>query len=125
MKRRNIVILNGVLAIAEQSTQDVNGEAIPAVLCRVETDRAALGGWHAVVAYGQRALEVRAFVEAAEACAKRPDCTVDGWLRSGESATAVVAEDITFHVGADVVAEARRLLNGYLSGNQGARGKGG
>jgi hypothetical protein len=125
MKRRNIVILNGVLALDKMGTREVDGQPIPAVWCHVETDRKALGGLHTVVAYGRRALEVRAFVEAAKARDRRADCTVDGWLRSGEEKAAVVAEDVTFHVGAEVAAEARRLLRGYLEGGtQGAR-KGG
>jgi len=108
-KRRNIVILNGPLYLEKLATVNLDGNEVPIAVCAVETDRPALGGRHRVLAYGRMAQEVAAFVQAA---GHNPlDCTVDGWLRTMPDESAVViADKITFHVGAEAAAEARRLL---------------
>lgn len=106
-KRRNLVILDGPLSIREVKVMQIDGEEVPTVLCWVETDHPALGGRHQVVTYGQLARKVEAFVQAQGGPV---DATIDGWLRSTGQVSMVIADRIAFHVTADVVDSAKRIL---------------
>jgi hypothetical protein len=106
-KRRNLVILDGPLCIHEVKVMVVDGQEVPTVLCWVETDHPALGGRHQVVTYGQLARKVEAFVQAQGGPI---DATVDGWLRSTDEVSVVIADRVSFHTAADVVEQAKRLL---------------
>ena len=108
MKRRNVVILDGPLSIEESKLVEVNGREVVAALCWIETDRPALGGRHRVVAYGQLAQEVVAFAQTAGG--GRVDTTVDGWLRTINGSSMVVADRLSFHVSPAVLREARQRL---------------
>ena len=107
MGRRNFAILDGPLTVDSVQVVSIDGRQVPACVCWIETDHPALGGRHQVVIYGQQAQEVIAFIRAGGG---RVDATVDGWLRTVEGGTVVIADRCSFHVGGEVTTEARRLL---------------
>ncbi|MBN1954692.1 MAG: hypothetical protein JW900_06530 [Anaerolineae bacterium] len=109
-KRRNIVFLDGPLAVEEVKVVVVEGSAVLSALCWMTTDHPALGGRHRVVAYGVLARKVIAFAQAEAAEGRAVDATVDGHLRSGDEASVVVAERVVFHTSGEVAERARRWL---------------
>jgi|DewCreStandDraft_4_1066084.scaffolds.fasta_scaffold22321_7 hypothetical protein len=112
MQRFNQVILDGQVSLK----QVYRVERSLVVAVTVETDLAALGGVHRVLASDALGLEALAFGIVARAHGEGLLATVHGWLWSGEQEAHVVASAMTFHVRPEMRAQAVGALRWLREG---------